>query len=287
MLTSITYSVSSSLNPSVFGQSVTFTASESGGTLSGYVQFMLGATNLGCQTVSGASHTATLTTTTLPVATTGETVTATRYPTSGCTGSPTAMGSVSQVVNPDTTTVLSSSLNPAKQGDLLTFTATVASVPPQTGTPPGNVAFQLNGTNISGCAAQALNGSGIATCSTSSLPATSSTSADNITAVYAGSGTYSTSTSSALSQGILQYADLASLPYGYYLIKATSGALSSTNGTAGHATFVVVEVASTGISECTYTSATYHSATGYFTGGTCSGGFQSLATGAPVYVPVQ
>lgn len=128
-----TTAVLSSLNPSVFGQSVTFTATVSGGTTpTGSVQFFDGATSLGTVPLSGAS--AALTTSALAVGT--HPITAVY---SGDIDDPGSTSpAVDQVVNPAagaaTTTGLLSSLNPSLFGQSVTFTATVSGGTSPTGT---------------------------------------------------------------------------------------------------------------------------------------------------------
>src|SRR6185369_12848813 len=67
----------------------------------------------------------------------------------------------------DTTTNLTSSVNPTVFGQSTTFTATVTTNAPGTGTPVGSVQFKDGASNLG--APVALNGSGVATYSTSSL----------------------------------------------------------------------------------------------------------------------
>jgi hypothetical protein len=105
----------------------------------------------------------------------------------------------------DSTTTLGSSLNPANQGDSITFTATVAISGSQTPTPPspvtptGTVTFKSDGVAIGTCTNVALNGSAQAQCTTSSLSPPS----HNITADYSGDGNYDPSTSNTVSQTII------------------------------------------------------------------------------------
>ncbi|MGA3026641.1 MAG: Ig-like domain-containing protein, partial [Bryobacteraceae bacterium] len=100
-----------------------------------------------------------------------------------------------------TTTVVSSGLNPSytsSPNSSVTFTATVTSGGNPV-TAGGTVAFYLNGsgTPIScGSGNQTLNGSGQATCGTT----LSSQGFNSIVAKYSGSGSYSASTSAALTQ---------------------------------------------------------------------------------------
>ncbi len=123
----------SSLNPSVFGQSVTFTATVSGATTpTGTVQFFDGVTSLGTVALSGTS--AALTTSALAVGT--HPITAVY---SGDIDDPGSTSpSVSQVVNAAagtaTNTGLVSSVNPSLFGQSVTFTATVSGGTSPTGT---------------------------------------------------------------------------------------------------------------------------------------------------------
>jgi hypothetical protein len=136
-----TTGVVSSLNPSTFGQSVTFTATVSGGTSpTGTVQFFDGATSLG--TVALAGSTAALSTSALAVGT--HPITATYS--GDIDDTPSTSAPLSQVVNAAgpgvTATSLVSSLNPYTVGQAVTFTATVSG-----GTSPtGNVQFREGAT---------------------------------------------------------------------------------------------------------------------------------------------
>ena len=94
-----------------------------------------------------------------------------------------------------TTTVVTTSGSPSAVGASVTFTATVTS---GGGTPAGNVTFKSDGVDIAGSPV-ALNGQGVATLQTSSL----TVGTHSITAAYAGNASFSASTSSAISQVIL------------------------------------------------------------------------------------
>ena len=161
----------SSLNPSHFGQSVTFTATVTGASPTGTVNFSgTGITGCGAQALNG-SGVATCTTTTIPVG--SETVTA-GY--SGDANNAVSSNTLSQTVDAATSgTALVSSQNPSIVGESVTFTATVTG-----STPTGTVAF--TGTGITGCGTQPLSG-GQATCTTTTLPVGA---AQTITATYSG-----------------------------------------------------------------------------------------------------
>ncbi|MBZ5656604.1 MAG: Ig-like domain repeat protein [Acidobacteriia bacterium] len=101
-----------------------------------------------------------------------------------------AEGFVTKVVfGEETTTTLTSSLNPANYGQMVTFTASVTAA---SGTPTGTVIFYDGSTQLG----SATLASGIASISTSSLSADS----HSITAAYQGSADFGSSTSAPLNQ---------------------------------------------------------------------------------------
>ena len=113
-----TLGLTSSVNPSTYGQSVTFTATANI-SLSGTVTFYNGGTSIGTSSISGTSTT--FSTSTLPVGT--DSITAS-WPGDSNTNSVTS-SAVSQVVNKVTPTLnLTSSVNPSTSGQSVTFTAT-------------------------------------------------------------------------------------------------------------------------------------------------------------------
>ena len=186
-----TVSLASSANPSMPGQSVTFTASVAGstGAATGSVTFRDGATAL-CSAVTLTGGAASCSTSTLASGT--HSITA-QY--SGDTNYNAATsGAVSQVVNAKTTPSISlaSSANPSTTGDSVTFTSNVTGT---TGAATGTVTFRDGATAL--CSAVAL-ASGSATCSTAAL----STGVHSITAAYSGDAIYNAVTSSALSQTV-------------------------------------------------------------------------------------
>ena len=133
--------LTSSPNPSNYGQSVTFTATVPSG-VTGTVQFVDGSTVLGTATLSGT--TATFTTTTLAVGT--HPVTAV-YSGDGNYNPATSAIDNQVVNNAGTATTVASSVNPSAFMQSVTFTATVA---PATGTtqPTGTVQFSVDGANV-------------------------------------------------------------------------------------------------------------------------------------------
>lgn len=193
VVSSTTTTVSSSANPSVFSQPVTFTATvtSSGGTPTGTATFKNGSTTLGTSNLDGAGH-ATLTTSTLAVG--SNSITATYNGNSNFSSS--TSSPLTQTVNKDaTTTSVTSSLNPSHKNQSVTFTATVVASAPGTAVPTGTVTFK-DGTRTLG--SSTLNASGQATFSISNLNKGN----HSITAVYGGSANFLTSTSPVLTQTV-------------------------------------------------------------------------------------
>lgn len=184
---STTTALTSSLNPSTFGQQVTFTATVSpalGPT--GTVQFFDGATSLGTVVLSAGS--ASLTTATLTAVT--HSITAS-YSGNATYGGSTS-SAVTQTVNQaGTATALTSSLDPSVFGQQVTFTATVS---PSSG-PTGTVQF-FDGGNPLG-AAVTLSG-GTASITTSTL----AVGTHFITAGYSGDTNFTASTSASVTQTV-------------------------------------------------------------------------------------
>lgn len=183
-----TTALTSSQNPSVPGQTVTFTATVSGvsGQPEGSMVFSIDGTAQ--PAVALSAGTATLATSALAVGT--HTVVASYS--GSATHSAGAPASLTQTVNTHaTTTTLTSSLNPSKSGQPVTFTATVSSAG---GTPGGSVVFSIDGTAQP---AVALSG-GSATLATSAL----ATGSHSIVAAYDGSTDFANSTSAPLTQTV-------------------------------------------------------------------------------------
>ena len=187
--------VTSSLNPSTAGTSVTFTASVTTpgpGSPTGSVSFLNGTTMLGSATLNGSSK-ATLTTSGLP--------TGPQSITAVYSGDSTDVGSTSTALTQNVqaltgTTPLTSSSNPSVSGQSVTFTATV--LPSGSFTPTGMITFEDNGTTL-GTVSLSPNGS--AASASYSTP-TLTPGVHSITTVYGGDSNNSASTSPALSQTV-------------------------------------------------------------------------------------
>ncbi|HVX20616.1 MAG TPA: Ig-like domain repeat protein [Acidimicrobiales bacterium] len=181
---STTTALVSSVNPSVYGQAVTFTATVTatapgGGTPTGTVTFKDGGTTLGTGNLNG-SGVATYQTSTLSVAGSPHSVTAVY----GGDGNDTTSTSsaVSQAVSKaSTTTAVSAAPNPSATGTAVTFTATVSPTSPGGGVPTGTVQFAVDGTNVGSPVALS---AGQATYQTSSITVVGSP--HSVTATYGG-----------------------------------------------------------------------------------------------------
>jgi hypothetical protein len=190
-----TTTVTSSANPSVFGQPVTFTATVAtggAGTPTGNVQFFDGATPIGGAVALNASGQAQVTTSALSVG--NHTITANYAGASNaCTGTFNASsGNLTgnpQVVNKanTTTTISTSGSNPVGTNVPVTFTATVSPIAPGAGTRTGTVTFFRNGSPV--CSNVAINASGQATCNLTFTIAGNY----NITASYSGDTNFNAS----------------------------------------------------------------------------------------------
>jgi Bacterial Ig-like domain (group 3) len=187
-----TTSLLASANPSVFGQSITLTATikvtgPGSGTATGIVTFKDGNTVLGMGTLHlvGGLNQATASTKALSV---GSHALSAIY--AGSSSFVTSSTFATQQVNKaGTTTSVTSSLNPSLFHQTVTFSASVRARVPGSGVPTGMVMFK-DGTTTLGT--QALNNAGLATFSTSSLTVGSHT----ITTSYVGDNNFVASASS-------------------------------------------------------------------------------------------
>jgi hypothetical protein len=182
--------LASSLNPSVYGQAVTFTATvtSSAGTPTGAVELYNGSTVVGGGTLTSGKTLISISS--LPAG--SDSITGTYQ--GSATFAPSTSAPLSQVVKiASTTTALASSLNPAGTGQPVTFTATVTSQ--FGGAATGSVTF-YSGTQTLGTASLSGNRATLSTSFTSS-------GTYSISAKYSGDSNNAGSTSSALSQVII------------------------------------------------------------------------------------
>jgi Pro-kumamolisin, activation domain/Bacterial Ig-like domain (group 3) len=182
--------ITASANPSSFGQSVTFKAtvkSSTTGVPAGTVTFKDGATNLSTVTLSAGVATFNIG----DLALGNHTITAV-YAGNVDFASSTSSALAQTVKKANTTTKVTSSLNPATKGQSVTLTATVT--PAFSGAPAGNVTFK-DGTSSLGIAAVNAT-THQAVLKTSALSAAT----HPITAAYAGNADFNASTSAVMSQ---------------------------------------------------------------------------------------
>ena len=184
-------SVATTPNPSLFGQTVTLTASvtpKGPSPPTGTMTFNDGGNSLGTGQISGG--TASLNTSALVLGTNSITASYSGDPSYGASTS----APVSQVVHVSpSATSLASSVNPSLSGEPVAFTATVTSS--SGGTPTGKVVFKDGATALGTATLTA----GAAKYTTAKLPLGSS----SITAVYDGDGNYRGSTSVSLIQVVV------------------------------------------------------------------------------------
>src|SRR5207302_3147245 len=199
MKASTSSAVVSSVNSSLSGQSVTFKATISipapgAGTPTGTVQFQVDGSNAGSPvnvTTTAGVTTASFSSNSLTVGT--HTITA-NYSGDGSFAASTGSLSGGQTVNKaNTSTALSSSLNPSTAGQNVTFTATISIPAPGAGTPSGTVQFQIDGSNA-GSPVNVNTTGGVTTATFSSSTLTVGT--HTITANYSGDGSFAASTGS-------------------------------------------------------------------------------------------
>lgn len=193
---------------SVFGEPVTLTATVSAappgaGTPSGgSVTYSDGSTPVSCNPASGSIPTFTCVVNSLGVSTSAHSITAVFHSSDTSFADSPASSAVSVTVSRAATTLsVLNSPSTSVFGQIVTFTATLSITAPGATSgavvPTGNVVVKRTSNN-STVATCALNGTGTtATCTTSSLAITAG---DLFAATYAGDGTFSTSTSSAVTQ---------------------------------------------------------------------------------------
>jgi hypothetical protein len=266
-------SVTSSPNPSGFGQTATFTATVTAvapgsGTRTGTVTFFDGPTALGAAALSAGGSASFAT-----AALTGgvHLVTAVYGGDASFTSSTSAV--LAHTVNPaGTATTLASGPNPSAFGQPVTFTATVTSA---AGVPTGTVTF-LDGAAVLGTSP--LSG-GAASFATAGLSA----GLHSITAVYGGSASFGGSTSSALTQTVLAFYTFT----GFLSPMATAGTLTapSFSGTAnyGSATPIKWKLQDAAGNYLSNTSTTQLLTAVAYTGGACSG--QAMGQSFVLYEP--
>jgi hypothetical protein len=194
--------LTTSLNPAGVGAVVTFTAKViTSGTSppTGTVNFLDGTILIGTATLN-TSSVAVFSTATLGAGTHSITAVYSGDDNNATSTSP----AFSELIEPPTTTTITSNQNPSSEGTSVTFTATVAESSGSSVIPSGNVSF-YDGSLALG--AGSLNTSGIATFSISSLSAGT----HNISAKYAGDKNSLASQSAVVIQTVTQMPTKTSL----------------------------------------------------------------------------
>ena len=202
-----TTSISSSLNPSVSGQRVTFTATVTGagGTPTGLVTFKDGTTVIGSSSLSSGSATLAIATLSLG----NHSITA-NYGGDAIYSGITSGALLQSVTQSPTTVTLKSSANPSVYGQSVTLTAIVTG---SGGLPTGTVTFSDGNT-----APKIVNlANGVASYTTTAL----TIGAHTITASYSGDANYGSGSSTALTQNVNQAATTTALA-------ASSGTFTAT-----------------------------------------------------------
>jgi hypothetical protein len=242
-----TTTLESAPNPSVFGESVTLTATVSADGQSvpdgESVFFLNGTAQLESATLTGG--TATLATTALPVGT--DSITASYGGDSNLAGSTST--AVNQIVaQASTTTQLTSTPNPSIVAQLVTLTATVSGQ--FGGTATGTVTF-YNGTTSLGTGTLSGNSASL---NTAAIPQGT----QSITAVYGGDGNYTGSTSAAVSQVVN-----AGPPAPDFTLAAAPASITVNSGQSGNITVTVTPANG-------FNSAVSFSCSGLPSGASCS-----------------
>jgi YVTN family beta-propeller protein len=194
---SATTTLGSSVNPSSFGQAVTFTAivNATGGAPSGLVTFSDGSTVLGTTALTNGQATLTIS----GLAAGQHSITAV-YNGDTSFSTSTSAAVLQRVNQAASTTTLSSSANPATFGQSVTFTAVVTS---DGGLPGGTITFKDGATTLG----TANLGNGVATFNISAL----TTGGHSITAIYGGDSNFNPSSSAVLIQTVIQAPPAVSL----------------------------------------------------------------------------
>ena len=210
-----TATVTSSLNPAVAGQAVTFTGKikSSASIPTGTVTFLDGTTKLGTGTLSSGA--VSLETSSLTAGTHSITVSYAGDSSFKTSVSSALTETVSSASAAATAATVTSSLNPALAGQTVTFAGKISS---SGGTPTGTVAFLDGGTQIGTGALS----SGVAKLQTSSLTAGT----HNLTVSYTGNTSFRASISSVLAE-IVDHPGTAA---GTYTIPINGTGTAGTNG---------------------------------------------------------
>jgi hypothetical protein len=252
-----TLALTSSPNPSVYGNTVNFTAAvaaSKGAKPTGMVKFYDGTTLMGTASVQ-SNGSAVLPD---PLLSAGSHSVTAVYPGDSAFAGSTS-NAVTQVVNKAARTVtLASSPNPSPSGQPVTMTATVALSTAPVASPTGTVTF-FDGTTALGTAP--LSAAGQATFNTTTLTLGS----HSLKAVYNGDGNFSPSSSNTVSQSVL---------------KASTTGLTSSSNPSTYGTPVTFTATVTGSGGTPTGSVTFSDGSTVLGSRALSGGQATLTTAA-------
>jgi hypothetical protein len=243
--------LNSSTSPSVYGQSVTFTAAiavnaPGSGKPSGTMTFKDGTSIIaGCDArpVDAVTGTATCTTSALSVA--PHSVTASYSGDGNFMGSSTAAALAQTVNKAAVAATLASSTSPSTSGQAVTFSATVAAAAPGAGVPTGSVTFKDGATTLGMRALSASNGATVASITASGL----SVGKHTISASYSGDASFLAGAGATLT--LYVNTNLS----GYPLLPSGAYKLSNTNLTGGY--FVSAALAGASLTGSNLTGAVF------------------------------
>lgn len=192
----VTLTVSSSVNPAVFGQPIVLTGRISPTTTTGVVTFKDNGVTLGSAALDGVTGVVTLASASFaaPLSTGTHTI-AGSYAGNATTGP--AVGTVLQIIGKSHATVaLDSSRKPSTFGQAVTFTAIVGRAAPGAGVPTGTVTFHDTQSAVD--VTLPLDATGVASLTTTSLSAATHV----MTAAYGGDASFSAANSAKLNQQV-------------------------------------------------------------------------------------
>ena len=248
--------LSSSLNPSVYGQSVTFTATISPSAATGTVQFQIDGTNFGSPANVSGGKAVSGSTTSLSIG--SHNITAT-YSGDGTYGISTA--TLVQKVKSKTVCNWPSKPNPCNWGQPCIFNVQIGCQSPGTGNPTGTVTFYDGSNSLGSCN---LN-NGSASFSIGNLGIGS----HNISFTYSGDDNDSGSTSGVVTQTVNPVSTITAL-----------SCSSSTSVFGQSVTFIANVTPNTATGTVTFKDGTKTLGTGTLSGGVASISINTLAAGS-------
>ena len=249
--------LSSSLNPSVYGQSVTFTATVSPSSATGTVQFQIDGTNFGGAVNVSGGKAISGSTTTLSIG--SHNITATY---SGDSTYSSSTASLVQKVLCKTVCNWPSKPNPCNWGQPCIFNVQIGCQSPGTGTPTGFVTFYDGSNSLGSCS---LSSNGSASFSIGNLTIGS----HNISFIYSGDDNDSGSTSAVVTQTVNPVNTVTSI-----------SSTTSTSVFGQSVTFTAGVTPNTATGTFTFKDGTKTLGTAALSGGSAAFSINSLAVGS-------